>query len=100
MAAMMTPTKRSERVGLGAAASACWAMPLGPAPPRAGARESNPRLFGAVHPAELLSKPAMPAAPFKKWRVLPAGPPGRRFRNRYYQHQKSARGHGLAARIL
>jgi hypothetical protein len=42
----------------------------------------------------------MPTALHKKWHVLPAGPPGRRFRNRYYQHQKSLRGHGLGPMIL
>ncbi len=42
----------------------------------------------------------MSTASHKKWHWLPSGQPGHRFRNRYYQHQRSRRGGGLGGKIL
>lgn len=42
----------------------------------------------------------MPTALHKKWHWLPAGQPGHRFRNRYYQHQKSRSGRGIFSMVL
>jgi hypothetical protein len=56
--------------------------------------------FGWSALACLLSNPGMTTALPKKWHWLPTGQPGHRFRNRYYQHQKSRGVRRFAAMIF